>query len=289
MGFFALDFETANESLASVCQVGIADFSGNDTKDDFSTLIDPEDHFAGVNVSIHGIDYEDVAGAPNFPGVYPTIASILSEHIVVSHTAFDRVALNWAIARYGLPEVKCRWLDSARVVRRTWPDCAKAGYGLPSITEKLGIHYRHHNALEDARAAGEVLQRAIIESGIGVEDWLIASGNSLSGPISISREGNPAGVFHGEHVVFTGALKIARHEAAAMAAQIGFTTSNSVSSHTSLLVIGDQDISRLRPGETKSVKRQKAEALIKSGNPLRIIGKSDFLTLCKNEKALTRG
>ena len=69
-------------------------------------------------------------------------------------------------------------------------------------------------------------------------------------------------MFHGEHVVFTGALKIARHEAAAMAAQIGFTTSNSVSSHTSLLVIGDQDISRLRPGETKSVKRQKAEALI---------------------------
>ena len=39
MGFFALDFETANESFASVCQVGIADFSGNDTKDDFSTLL----------------------------------------------------------------------------------------------------------------------------------------------------------------------------------------------------------------------------------------------------------
>jgi DNA polymerase III subunit epsilon len=88
---------------------------------------------------------------------------MLDGRIVVSRNSFDRVALNRAIIRYHLPLFECRWLD---VVRRTWPDCAKAGYGLPSITEKLGIHYRHHKALKDARAAGEVLQRTMKEAGL---------------------------------------------------------------------------------------------------------------------------
>jgi DNA polymerase-3 subunit epsilon len=71
-----------------------------------------------------------------------------------------------------------------------------------------------------------------------------------------------------------------------MAARIGFTVSDNVSSHTSVLVIGDQDISRLRPGETLSTKRRKAEALIASGCPIRIIGESDFLALCGSGASL---
>jgi DNA polymerase III subunit epsilon len=157
-------------------------------------------------------------------------------------------------------------LDSARVVRRTWTSCARSSYGLSSIAELLGINYRYHDALEDARAAGKVLLRAIKESGIGIEDWLAQSLKPLGGPIC--QEGNPAGAAHGEYIVFTGALQIPRREAAAMAARIGFTVSDNVSSHTSVLVIGDQDISRLRPGETLSTKRRKAEALIASGCPI---------------------
>jgi DNA polymerase III subunit epsilon len=211
---------------------------------------------------------------------------VLSGRIVVSHTAFDRAALRRAITRYELPEIECQWLDSARVVRRTWTNCARSGYGLSSIADQLGIDYRHHDALEDARAAGKVLLRAIKESGIGIEDWLAQSLKPLGGPIC--REGNPAGPVYGEYIVFTGALQIPRHEAAAMAARIGFTVSNSVSAHTSVLVIGDQDISRLRPGESLSTKRRKAEALIASGCSIRIIGESDFLALCGSEMELER-
>jgi DNA polymerase-3 subunit epsilon len=107
MDFLALDFETDNESLASICQVGVANF-GRGNGDDFSTLIDPEDYFAGINISIHGIAPEDVVGAPTFPDVYPTLADMLSGHIVVSHTAFDQAALKRAITRYELPEIKCQ-------------------------------------------------------------------------------------------------------------------------------------------------------------------------------------
>jgi DNA polymerase-3 subunit epsilon len=286
MGFLALDFETANESLASICQIGVVNFGLDNARDEFSTLIDPEDYFAGINISMHGIKPKDVVGAPTFPDVYPALAELLSERIVVSHTAFDRTALKRAISRYELPEIECQWLDSARVVRRTWTSCARAGYGLSSIAEQLGISYRHHDALEDARAAGKVLLRAIKESGIGIEDWLAQSLRSIGGPIC--REGNPAGAVYGEYIVFTGALQIPRREAAAMAARIGFTVSNSVSSHTSVLAIGDQDVSRRRPGESLSTKRRKAEALIALGCPIRIIGESDFLALYVSEKELER-
>ena len=255
-------------SLASVCQVGIADFSGNDTKDDFSTLIDPEDHFAGVNVSIHGIDYEDVAGAPNFPGVYPTIASILSEHIVVSHTAFDRVALNRAIVRYGLPEVKCRWLELARVVRRTWPDCAKAGYGLPSITEKLGIHYRHHNALEDARAG----RRSSSACDHRKRDWGRRLADRLGQFAQRPNQHRPRGIrlecsmasmlylpVHSKSLVTR--RQLWPHKSG-LPPRIAFRRiHHCLSSET-------KTSADSRPGRTKSVKRQKAEAVDKIGQSI---------------------
>jgi DNA polymerase III epsilon subunit-like protein len=71
--FFALDFETANESaLQAYVKLGLP-VSAMTTKSGFSTLIDPEDYFAGINVSIHGIDPKDVAGARPSPTSIPRL------------------------------------------------------------------------------------------------------------------------------------------------------------------------------------------------------------------------
>jgi DNA polymerase-3 subunit epsilon len=281
MHFVALDFETANESMASICQVGIAEFEQGQVRDAWSSLIDPEDYFSGINIAIHGIDETKVAGAPCFADVYPVLAKRLSGQVVVSHTPFDRVALRRAIARYELPQLECQWLDSARVVRRVWPECVQRGYGLTAMAAKLGIEFRHHDALEDARAAGLILLRAISHSGVGLGEWLVKSLKPISG--SASRDGNPAGAFYGECLVFTGALCLPRRVAAELAAKIGCTVADSVSKKTSMLVVGDQDIARLRPGESRSTKHRKAEELIASSVPMRIIGEADFLAMCDQE------
>ena len=34
--------------------------------DSWSSMVDPKDYFDGMNVSIHGVDEEDVRGAPDF-------------------------------------------------------------------------------------------------------------------------------------------------------------------------------------------------------------------------------
>ena len=39
--------------------------------------------------------------------------------------------------------------------------------------DMLGIEFQHHAALEDARAAGEILLRAIVHTGMNIADWLV--------------------------------------------------------------------------------------------------------------------
>ena len=97
---------------------------------------------------------------------------------------------------------------------------------------------------------------------------------------SVRRDGNPKGELAGEVLVFTGTLEISRQEAVNIAASIGCQVGPSVTKKTTILVVGDQDISKL-VGHEKSSKHRKAEELIAAGAPMRIIGESDFMELVK--------
>ena len=63
MDFVAIDVETANADVGSICQVGMAHFVDGQIVDEWSTLVDPEDYFDGMNVSIHGIEPHMVRGS----------------------------------------------------------------------------------------------------------------------------------------------------------------------------------------------------------------------------------
>jgi len=64
MEFVAIDVETANVDMASICQIGIAQFKDGTLAEEWKTYVDPQDQFDGINVSIHGIDEDVVAGSP---------------------------------------------------------------------------------------------------------------------------------------------------------------------------------------------------------------------------------
>jgi len=278
MNFTVVDFETANPNFASICQVGVVVFQDGKVVDGFDSLVNPEDYFCPMNVDIHGIDEDAVASAPNFPQIYESIVRLLTRQTVVCHTSFDMVALRRVSEKYKLVPIECAWLDSARVVRRTWHQFARKGYGLGNVTTALGIEFKHHDAKEDARAAGEVLLRAITESGIKLEEWV----SRVKKPIFpvVKGQVNLDGHLVGEVLVFTGALSIPRGEASVIAANAGCTVTANVTLETTLLVVGDQDISRL-VGYEKSSKHRRAEALMAKGQRLRIIGELDFIELLK--------
>ncbi len=82
-------------------------------------------------------------------------------------------------------------------------------------------------------------------------------------------------MLYGNVLVFTGALSIPRQEAATAAAAAGCEVATSVTKHTTLLVVGDQDIRKLA-GADKSSKHRKAEELMAKGQLIRIVGESDF-------------
>jgi DNA polymerase-3 subunit epsilon len=289
MQFTAIDVETANPDMGSICQIGIARFTGGKLVDEWSTLVDPEDYFDDINVSIHGIEPRMVKGQPKLPDIAESLRTYLENTVSVCHTHFDRIALTRAFTKYSLIPIAASWLDSARVVRRAWKDLAWSGYGLANVCNRIGYEFKHHDALEDAKAAGYVLLAAMRESQLDLDAWKrrvnqpIDPERSSSGK-AICRDGNPEGDLFGEIVVFTGALELPRREAADLAASIGCRVDPGVTKKTTILVVGDQDVMRLA-GQEKSAKHRKAEQLAAEGHPIRIIRETDFRTLVRSAQA----
>lgn len=288
--FVAIDVETANPDLASICQIGVVTFRNGSVFHKWQSLVNPEDSFSKANVSIHGITREEVKKAPTFPIVYEELVTMLTGQFVASHMPFDRHAINRAIQKHGLPSLCCKWIDTAQVARFAWEEFSRKGYGLEKLANHFGIKFDHHSAIEDARVAGEILLLAIKQTNLPLEYFteenvFIDSGESdttTKYPKKFSRNGNPQGPFHGETIVFTGELSISREEAANIASQAGCNVNPNVTSQTSILVVGMQDIQKLG-GNQKSSKHRKAEELIRKGKRIRILNEEDFWHLIIKE------
>jgi len=171
MKFYSLDVETANWDSSTICQIGIGMFEHGEVTGTWESLIDPQSFFHWSNIRIHGITEEMVQGAPTFAGIYPVLQKLLSGNIVVHHTSFDSQAFRRAYSRFDLRPINIRWLDSARIVRHTWPRFSKSGYNLANVANHLGIEFRHHDALEDSVTAGKIVVEACRLTDRRVHDW----------------------------------------------------------------------------------------------------------------------
>ena len=280
--FNSIDVETANADRASICQIGIVHVRDGKFVDQWKSLINPEDWFDSWNAQIHGINEDTVKDSPTLPEVREELRRRLRGSVLVSHTAFDRISFERAMNKYDLEQLQVTWLDSASIARRAWPDeFAFRGWGLKNIAKHLGIDFKHHDALEDAKAAAEIVLRACDATQLDIEGWL----QRVKEPIfpskttnSVRREGSIEGPLYGETIVFTGALSIRRQEAADLAARAGCDVASGVSKNTTILVVGIQDKTKLK-GYDKSRKHRKAELIIAEGFDIRILSERDFIEL----------
>ena len=173
MNFTCLDFETANCSDASICAAGIAVFVDGELAETRHWLVRPpagHDNFPEDFIEIHGITPEDVQNEPEFPAVAAELLPFLtSADIVVAHNAqFDIGMLSGTLKHFGLPIPSFPTLCTCQTARRAWPELPN--HKLCTLTAHIGHAFRHHNALEDAEAAGRVLSAIIKERG---EDWVL--------------------------------------------------------------------------------------------------------------------
>ena len=170
--FAAIDLETANPDAWSICQVGIAHYENGELTREWMSYIDPEERFNRDNIAIHGITAPAVQGWPTLRDVSEKLHELLDGRIVVSHSQFDRVALEQAFDRHEIHRIACSWLDSTMVAQRAWAGFSKRGFGLENLCRILGYRYQRHDALGDAKAAGVVVLAAIEQTGIGLDRWL---------------------------------------------------------------------------------------------------------------------
>ena len=291
MEFVAIDVETANPDMSSICQIGIALFQGNQLLEQWKTYVNPEGNFYEKYSLIHGISEDVVADAPKIPEISNIINQFLINRVVICHTHFDRFAVKKAYKRYDLEFPNCRWVDSCHVARRSWDQLSGCGYSLKNICNFLGYNFKWHDALEDAKASGYIVLEAIKKTGIDLDDWLEFTGdenielNKRSKWIpseNVKRDGNSLGKLYGEVLVFTGDLEISRSEAADIASQLGCRVDSGVTKRTTILVIGDQDITKLA-GHLKSSKHRKAEEYILKGQKIVVLYERDFIKLDKQD------
>lgn len=278
--FFVFDFETANSSYSSICQIGIATFKNSKVHETFCVLVNPEETFDRMNIHIHGITEDTIENAPTFSKVIKPFVPLFNKHIAISHGSFDKIAMRDACDKYTIINPINIWADSMRIVRRAWPEkFSRRGYGLDNLCKHFDIELNHHDAGEDSRATALIVQNAIKHTGINIDDW-ISKSMSKPTPNKISAITNVKGNLIGEVITFTGALTFNRREATEMAAEMGMTYSNGVTKKSTILVVGEQDLIKL-DGHKISSKHRKAKACIAKGQPIRIIGEFEFLKIVK--------
>ena len=284
--FIAIDVETANADRSSICQIGIVFYRNGEIVDSYSTLVNPEDYFDGLNVSIHGIDEERVKNSPTFNEISSNIFSFLDNRVCVCHTSFDRTAIQQVFEKYNLTGPDSLWIDSAMVARRAWGKFRQRSYGLKNICDFLRYEFKHHDALEDAKASAHILLAALKVKNISLQEVtdIFKKKSKQRGLAELeSVPLNDNGKFYGEVIVFTGTLNIPRVEAINKAKSVGFEVGEGVTKKTSVLVVGQQDLRRLKPGEEKSSKHVKAEKLIREGLNVEIISEETFLRMIQND------
>lgn len=280
--FVVVDVETANADLSAICQIGMAVFDNGKLIDTFESLVNPCAHFDWFNVSVHGIDEAAVADAQAIDDLAPIIHQYLSKGVVCSYGSFDKTALLRALG-----DVPSTWLDITKVVRRTWGKFAYKGYGLANMCDHLGIALEHHDALSDAKAAGQVLLEAMRISGLSLDDTIALANGApprtkkrtlASAAPHDGAKPNPDGEYFGDTIVFTGTLSIVRAKACAQACVKGFAVSSKVSGKTNYLVKGLSDPIKLC-GKDKSQKEMKALELIKQGQEIVFLSEHDFFKM----------
>lgn len=153
LDFVAIDFETANVER-DACAVGLVLYQDGIAAHTYYTLINPHSYFDAGCTAIHGITAADVEGAPDWPEVYAYIFPLLRHYPAVSHTPFDHSVLVRMCAGNDLKIPKLTWYDSCNLFQQNRPGLAC--YRLNYLCDCFGISLRHHEALSDAEACGQL-------------------------------------------------------------------------------------------------------------------------------------
>ena len=272
--FFALDVETACHSRG-ICQIGIAEFTGGFVTDKLNLLIQPpENYFDYFSSKVHGILPSMTKDSPVFPIVWPKIKQMIKgQTLVIHNSAFDLAAIDKDLELYDLGDLSLfSVIDTCQELGRC---------DLYSACKFFSVDLsKHHDALSDAIACGELLIAYSKRKGETVtipklkERPITAMHNRVyHDPIKKCQPVLDSDTFFtGKKVVITGLFESwpERNELAILLSEMGATITSAVSGKTDFLIIGSD------PGTTKM---SKAKSIIQNGGGIRLITEDELKKL----------
>lgn len=151
-----IDFETANSSSSSACQLGVVRLEDWRIVEEKEWLIRPQRlYFSPQCVRVHGITARDCLISPEWDRIWDELHPMIDGCVIIAHNVgFDAAVLQGTCQLYDIAVPQFDLQCTRLIAKRTWP--GQTGYGLAAISERLSIGFRHHNALEDARACAQI-------------------------------------------------------------------------------------------------------------------------------------
>ena len=156
--FVAIDFETANNSRASACSVGLVTVeSGQITSEQVFLIKPPTRQF--LFTDIHGLTWNDVKNEPTFDELWLTLDGIFAgaEYLVAHNAPFDKGVLNKCCEEYDIQAPSLPFMCTVRLARSQWGINPTK---LNNVCDALDIPLNHHEALSDARASAKIVMIA---------------------------------------------------------------------------------------------------------------------------------
>lgn len=183
LDFTAVDFETANSSMASACSVGLVKVRDGQVVDRIGWFIRPpagHDHFIEWNTRIHGITPEMIVDAPTWVDQMPDLLDFAGDDPLVAHNAgFDMGVIKAACVATGFTVPTYTYFCSLQIARNTY---TLDSYRLPSVALAAGYaDFPHHDAVADAEACAAIIINAAERHGaVDVPELTAKSGVRIS-------------------------------------------------------------------------------------------------------------
>lgn len=155
--FAAIDFETANEQLSSICSVGIVIVRNGKINDRFYSLVQPEPNYYNYgNSMVHGLTYKDTKNERVFSDVWQEVDPLIGNLPFVAHNkGFDESCLKAAFKTYRMDYPDYIFYCTLAASRRQLKYLPN--HQLHTVAEDCGyILTNHHDALADAEACAEI-------------------------------------------------------------------------------------------------------------------------------------
>ena len=156
--FAAIDFETANHNLSSVCSVGVVIVRNRQIVEKIYRLICPEpEWYSYWHTKIHGLTARHTENEKVFQYVWKEIAPKIEGLPLVAHNStFDEGCLRAAYRVYRMDypdyEFFCTYRASQKKLGKLLPN-----HQLHTVAAYCGFDLKnHHNALADAEACAAI-------------------------------------------------------------------------------------------------------------------------------------